>query len=506
MKSYRIIIGLICAFASISCNEWLDLKHESHIADKDFNKNKEELFASLTGCYNGLQGSLYREWAMSELRSDNTRIYASQSSSPIFDVIRQLDISTIQPINYLVDEYWVGCYQSIDRCNKVIRDFHVVDDAVVRAEYKAEALFLRAYQYFNLVRLYGGVCLVTAPITADEAQSTPRSLPEDIYNQIEMDLEEIVEGGMLPDTRVESELGRATMPAAKALLAKVYMTRYDVGSQEYEAARPLLKEVIETVGNPQSGGDLVPYNQIFDINNEMNKEIIFAVRYKAGNMGVGSPFANEFAPGNSGSYVVNGSGKSYNYPSTSIINAFAEGDLRKDISLAERYFNEGSNSWVEDDKTSQCRYVKKYLSPIQTPNDGESDWPIIRVADVLLLYAEILNEMEGPTATAINSVNIVRERAGIANLAEMQIANSYTFRKAIRAERRVELAFENQRWFDLLRWDIAVETITGYYQTEEIYSRLQNEYKPTIVDWQTILPIPFNVININPEMAQNAGY
>ena len=275
MKNIQILIVALAAFALGSCSDFLDLKHESNISADNFNKNTEELYASLVGCYNGMQEALYREWAMTELRSDNTRIYARTSTTAIFDVIRQLDLSTIQPINYLVDEYWAGNYHNIERCNTVIRDFAVVDDPDLRAQYKAEAMFIRSYHYFNLVRLFGGVFLVTKPITANEARYMQRSNPEAIYDLIMNDLKEIVENDMLPDVRSGEELGRITLPAAKALLAKVYMTRYLVGSDEYAKAKPLLEEVITAAGNPQSASDLVPFADIFNITNEMNKEIIF---------------------------------------------------------------------------------------------------------------------------------------------------------------------------------------------------------------------------------------
>lgn len=509
MKTIKKIIVVFSALALGACSDFLDLKHESNISADDFNKNAEELYASLVGCYNGMQDALYREWAVTELRSDNTRIYARTSTTAVFDVIRQLDLSTIQPINYLVDEYWVGNYHNIERCNTVIRDYAVVDDENLRAQYKAEAMFIRSYHYFNLVRLFGGVFLVTKPITADEGRRMQRSNPEAIYTQIEKDLEEIVENEMLPESRSNSsELGRVTMPAVKALLAKVYMTRYAVGTASYAKAKPLLEEVIVSVGNPGSAADLTAFADIFDTTKEMNKEIIFAVRYKAGNLGIGSPFGNEFAPANSGTNVINGSGRSYNYPSTSIIDAFNAnpGDKRKDVSLAEKYYNAQSKTWVDDDETSQCRFVKKYLSPVETVDDGESDWPVIRVADVLLLYAELINELQGPSDQAVRYVDMVRERAGLEPLGDEQKSNSYFFRTAVREERRLELAFENQRWFDLLRWGVAVQRISEYYNQEYIYSKLPNGYKPTIVDWQTVLPIPLNVMNINPELTQNYGY
>ncbi len=507
MKSIKTL-AIAASALLFSCSDFLELKPQSNINADLFNSNAEELAVSLAGCYNGMQGALYREWAVSELRSDNARLYSRSSSTSIFEVIREIDCSAISTTNYLVEECWNGIYNNINRCNIVLRDLHVVEDPTLYAKYQGEALFIRAYHYFTMVRLWGGVFLITEPLTADQARSRVRNSPDEIYAQIEGDLEWIIRDAMVPDAVADADLGRVTMMAVKSMLAKVYMTHYEVGSANYAKAKPLLEQVIAGVGDPQSKSDLVPYDKIFDISNEMNKEIIFAVRYMSGNKGIGCPFGNEFAPSSSMSSVIIGSGKSYNYPTTEIIDLFNENpaDVRKDVTLAEKYFNTVTQAWVDDDVNSQCRYVKKYLSPVTTVNDGENDVPVIRVADVLLLYAEIVNELNGPTAPAIKYVNMVRDRAGLAALTSEDTADSYHLRKAIRNERRMELAFENQRWYDLLRWKIAVAVINDHYDTEFIYSTLPNKYHPTIVEWQTILPIPLNVMMINPELTQNYGY
>ena len=138
----KYILGVLGVCLVMSCSDFLELKHVSNISSDNFNRNEEELYASLIGCYNGMQGALYREWAVTELRSDNARIYARTSTTSIFDVIRQLDIATIQPINYIVDEYWSGCYHNIERCNIVIRDHANVEDKGTGDEYMSEAMFL----------------------------------------------------------------------------------------------------------------------------------------------------------------------------------------------------------------------------------------------------------------------------------------------------------------------------------------------------------------------------
>jgi starch-binding outer membrane protein, SusD/RagB family len=164
-------------------------------------------------------------------------------------------------------------------------------------------IFFIRFSFYSLI-------LITSKTPSDVARNMQRSSVADVYALIEGDLETIVDQQLLPVKQPDALLGRADMNAAKALLAKVYATHYAVGDKKYQQALNLCKDVLgsETVGNPQTAADLVPYASVFDINNEMNKEIIFAVRYLSGNIGLGSPFGNLFAPINNGANV-----KSYRY-------------------------------------------------------------------------------------------------------------------------------------------------------------------------------------------------
>ncbi|MCH5214764.1 MAG: RagB/SusD family nutrient uptake outer membrane protein, partial [Muribaculaceae bacterium] len=143
--------------------------------------------------------------------------------------------------------------------------------------------------------------------------------------------------------------------------------------------------------------------------------------------------------------------------------------------------------------------------PITTQYDGDADWPVIRVADIALLLAEITNELSGPTSEAFAYLNMIRQRAGLEAYTAAEVASKYDFRMAVRNERRLELAFENQRWFDLLRWGVATETVNSYIAGEAFYSAYSYVVNP-LLDWQTMLPVPIDVININPNAAQNVGY
>lgn len=500
----QTLLAIAAATTLAACD--LDQYPYSETASDDYVKDTKSLNSLVIGAYNSLHSTLYYEWAMTELRSDNARMYATGSTSNTSKLVEQLDQSVINSEHEWVDSYWQGAYVTIDRSNRILENLNVVNDAKLKAQYEGEARFLRSLEYFNLVRLFGPVFIVTKKTSADEARVQQRSDVEQVYALIESDLETIVDNSLLPEQMASADLGRATLNAAKALLAKVYATHYDSSSEKYRKAITLCREVMQSsaVGNPKSAADLVAYDRIFDISNEMNREIIFAVRYTGKNQGLGSPFGNLFAPINNGANVIVGTSSSYNTPSDDLITAYEErGDeVRSKVNYAMGYYNKTTQQWVE---TETSRYCCKYTNEVTTQYDGESDFPIIRVADVALLLAEMINETDGPTAEALKYLNMIVERAKTPKYEEAQLSNPYTFREAVRLERRLELAFENQRWFDLMRWDEAMQTVNSFLISESFYSGYAYQVK-TIAKWQTLLPIPITVININEKVAQNYGY
>ncbi len=498
----RITTYLLLALTTLlaACN--MDQYPYSEIAADDYVKDAAAVNTLIIGAYNGLHGVMYHEWSLTELRSDNARMRVSGSSAQDTKLIEQLDQGTVGTAHDWVGEYWDNCYSAINRVNMALSYLDVVEDESLRAQYQGEAQFIRSLLYFNLVRLYGPVFLVTEQVSADEAREMQRTPVEDVYARIEADLEQIVENELLPVEMPAADTGRATLVAAKALLAKVYVTHYGVGEEKYMAAKTLLQEVLADCGNPQAAADLEAYDRVFAKDNEMNKEIIFAVRYRSGNIGLGSPFTTLFGPLNNANSVVLGSPKHYNFPSDNLLAAYNANltDKRKDVVIAEGYTNITTGEWKAE------RYMVKYLDPEMTTEwDAENDWPVLRVGDVALLYAELINETDGPTEEAFKYLNMIRERAGIAPYTAAELASRYQFREAVRHERRLELAFENQRWFDLLRWGVATSTVNAYLAGEAFYSEYNYTVNP-IADWQTLLPIPLTVININPDVAQNVGY
>jgi hypothetical protein len=419
------------------------------------------------------------------------------------------------PSQQQIYNYWLATYNNIRNCNIVIQRLGVVYDPAAgtftynpitlpisetdKKQVAGEAMFIRAYHYFNLARLFGGVFLVHQPITPQEAKTMNRASVTDIYKLIEADLKaasantSALKFNQIPST----DLGRANSWAAKGMLAKVYLTL----NRKAEAIT-LLQDVI---GN--SGYALLNnYANVFSISNEMNSEILFAIRYKAGGLGLGSPFANTFAPLGTGSAVINGDGDGLNYP-TADLDTLTNGDLRKPTLIGT--FGTG---------TATKWYVKKFLSPVVLVDDAENDWPVLRFADLSLMLAEA----QGYSQASLDLINTVRPRAGLANYTLASVTNVAQFEQALSTERRIEFAFENQRWFDLVRFNTTLTTITAQqaikdHYADEYFTHYRTYLPPTptlaelqgyITAQKLLLPIPQREIDTNTQLTipQNPGY
>lgn len=479
-RTYLYILALALAGCS------LNRQPISEISEDAYYKNDAQLNAAVVACYNGLQGPLLYEWMFTETRSDNARFFTTSTSSVANTAILHYDQSTIETTDDNIYQFWLSTYNNIARCNSVLAHLDACEDKQLRGQLEGEARLIRAYHYFNLVRLFGPVVLVTERISAEEAKQMHRSSVEEVYRQIELDLQVAID--QLPKTYTEQDLGRVTTWTAKGLLAKVLLTQTGKEAQ----AETQLKDIVE-----KGDFSLQPtYAAVFDITNEMNSEILFAVRYTGGGIGLGSPFGNYFAPLQSGDFVINGSGMGYDYPTDDLVSAYDPADTRRDVSLALNYLNTTTGATVDR------RYVKKFLSPVVLKNDGDVDWPILRYADILLLYAEVLNELYGPTA-ALTYINMTRERAGLPALTAADVPLRHSMRQAIEKERRLELAFENQRWYDLIRTDRVLDVMNTHWATETYYEAIS---VPQLRENMVLLPIPQRERDVNANLTQNAGY
>lgn len=494
MKKHILYIALALIF-----NSCLDLSPISEIGEEGFFTNDSEVLSGINACYNGLQAPMYYEWMLTDLRSDISRVKSKSQENTIAKDLQSLDESKSYASLIEIEEYWNATYNNIYRCNTVLKNINNVKDENKRNQYEGEALFIRSYHYFNLVRLFGPVFKVTSTISAEEARHFGRSSVEEIYQLIKDDLNNIIDNNLLPASYGDSDLGRVTIWSAKTLLGKVYLTLKDYANA---------KTMLESVKNDNSGHGLEGnYADVFSTSNEMNKEIIFAVRYKSGNVGLGNPFGNRFAPLNSATNVIVGNGEGLNYPTTTLMEKYPAGDTRKAATVADSYMNNTNNTLVQD------YYVTKYISPVTTVNDGEKDVPVLRYADVLLMLAEIENEQNGPTGIALGYLNEVRTRSYPQPVQANEVPNKVAFRLALENERMLEFAYENQRFFDLVRTNRYIPVMNDHYKTEIAQFEDKLYYVENslpivndIEEWQLLLPIPTAEIDVNPSITQNPGY
>ncbi len=528
-RIYIFIIGI--SVLSLSCKKNIDLYPLNNVAVDNFYKNAGEVQTALSGCYAGLRNTLLEEWQMTELRSDNTIMGNSGSTSVPNREKSDIDLFIPSTSLTAIYSYWSANYTNIRNINLVLNSLALNYDStsgklvkstsevtITDAEFKelaAQAAFLRAYHYFNLVRLYGGVFLIHEPFVgaqALEATNINRSSTSSVYKLILADLEYAAANGVslnytaFAASNAGNNLGKVNAWTAKALLAKVLLTL----NRKSEASI-LLDDIITNSGYGLVTSGITPYADVFSVNSEMNKEILFAVRYKAGGLGIGSPWPNTFAPELSGTAVVNGDGDGFNTGSIELENSYATADNRKAFTLG--IWSTGANRRV---------YAKKHITPVTLLRDGENDWPVIRYADVILMQAEA----KGYSPEAIALINQTRARAGLSAtpLTAVNVPTAQRFADSLAMERRLEFAFENVRWFDMLRLkttlpdltEDAVARIKSHYAY--MYSSHYGKYPSPIPSLAVIqgnvttnkllLPIPQREIDNNSKIAipQNPGY
>jgi starch-binding outer membrane protein, SusD/RagB family len=511
-KNIIYLLSIIIGFSS--CKKITDLYPESNLTTENYYNTADEVFTGLVGCYATQQRPQNIEWQLTELRSDNTKMGVPASNNTTNRDLSDLDLFIPATGHPAVYEYWIATYNVIRNANIILKNLGVKYQATsntislepikivisdsLRKQYAGEALFIRGNAYFNLVRLYGGVFLLHEPTTAQTAKTINRSTATEIYNFIKNDLITAADYmSKLKATQIAAaNVGRATTWAAKGILAKMYLTLNDKA-----AAIPLLQDIITN-----SGYGLQPtYANVFSITNEMNNEILYAVRYKAGNLGLGSKFGNDFAPLGSGTAVIAGSGLGYNYPTNEL-------DTLMGISVSDPRKATAFGIYT----AARVLYVKKFLNPVVTANDGESDWPILRYADIVLMLAEA----QGYTPASITLINSIRTRSGLPIL-PATVNTVALFEQALSAERRYEFAFENQRFYDLVRFNKTMTTITAEQTIKDHiakeFARHYALYNPVIplgtlqanvTANRLLLPIPQKEIDTNQELiiTQNPGY
>lgn len=497
-KTFSIIPALFLLLAA--CTDDLNQVPISSATTATFYSQPSDFIQAVNAVYSDLRGYPDRQLNLSETRSDN--LYAvSDGGVRDWEGINSFH-KTIAGNPY-VSEAWSTNFNGIYRANVLLDQLkqkgQIITDANLRERLEAEARFLRAFFYFDLVRFFGKVPVIDRPVTASEALDIPRSPVADVYTLILSDLQFAAQN--LPETYAAADRGRATRYAAKATLALVHMTRsgptYDIegpglGLNEWGQALTLLNEIIAS-----GKFSLVPsYANVFSYTNENNAEVIFDVQYANGlNPVVGGTFAWLLVPDTY--FLANGKavqgGLTIRPVANDLLNAYAANDTRKAVTIQSGYTYNG----VAETRS----FIKKYVDLARVPTNNRSDWPInfivYRYADILLLKAEcILRGGSGGTPAEVDApVNQVRTRAGQPALTNVTFAQ-------LLAERRNEFAGEGSRWHDLVRSGQIETIIPAWIASEDTQKQMQPFQKNYI-----LYPVPQAELDVKPGLyTQNAGY
>ena len=519
----NIFLASLLVFGGLSltsCEDFLTENDPNHIVAENFFSTENDVERAVNGAYLALRsGSCMGEGstAYTEERSDNAGRWDNQSAAG--EPFQFTDFSLLASNTYL-QSHWNAMFETVNNSNFAIKGAEEItfDDESSRNNYIAEARFVRALAYFDIVRKWGDAPLVTEYLStpAEIEAHTYREDKANIYNLIVDDLKFGLENSTLPDHQSESGKGHASKAAMAGLLGKVYLTMahvLDDGNRTtyLENAKTYLDQCygMKTFDRlSEISFDPEDSNGVFNVNNKSTcPEILFQIVYRQGDRDYHSSIAADTQPG----------GETTNslYASRGVPMLKVTPDLVKEYETVENGFGwtDPRQNWsVGHSETQNCYYVTKFRDRSEaagTLGYGGNDWIILRYADVILMLAEV-NEALGDENTAISYLNEVRERAGIPEYSVAQNDAAYrakfpTLKLAILHERRIELAFENQRWYDLLRFFTPSELVTYMHsksQADYNESNLQN-----FTETDIYYPIPYDEWLLNPEgMYQNEGY
>ena len=452
-KHIIVLFTFAALFSGCSVNE-LDLNPPSAIGDNAFYTNTEEVESAVIAIYDGWQAVPLREFAITEMRSGNTRSKSREGDWAQFESFE------VKPTNLAVGTYWKVNYNVIFRANRVLENLDAVTDPDLKLQFQGEAKFSRALAHFNLVRAYGGVPILDKVIIQTNEDYFSRDPESEVYAFIENDFKDAA--ALLPNKSM-MPFGRATSGAASALLAKVLLTQH-----KYTEADAILSSLISSAEY-----SLMPeYNDVFY--KERNNEIVFGIPYNNDDTNESQDFSFEMTAG--------GRVSGLNYITADFLSNLDPLEVERSATLIS---------------PKVSLEVGKFITSSADARLCGNDWIVIRWADVLLMKAEAIMAGNSSTSslTAINVYNQTRERAGMSTLA---VDGSATLSvDQLLLERRIELAFENHRLYDLIRFNKA-EAILGAYATATGY---------TFSATDLLLPIPQSEINVsNKLLTQNPGY
>jgi hypothetical protein len=528
--------ALLLATAACTDDSFLSEVPEDFIGPENFFRNADDAVAAINGVYASFNTP--NGYGVDDYYGRNLYMlvdYPGEQLTSRFGATH--DRGSLDNFNYTVEHpylptVWGGAYSAIASANAVIANVPGIAgmDTAVRDRIVAEARFLRAIHYFNLVRLFGDVPLRLEYVTRlEQALPSARTPAAEVYAAVIADLE--YAAGALPATYAGisgTNTGRATSGAARALLAKVhlqYALVHGGGAASLQKARTEAQAVV-------AGGRyqlLQDYGRVFALDNENNAEVIFAVQ-NTRVAGMGGRLAQHVAPQGSGLSGANTPGASF-YAEWPFFRDWSDTDKRKAGTWLISYTHptRGPLTWSRTMTSTQLQNIgttgggptpRKYIDPqAGTGGAEETDYILLRYADVLLMLAEAENELNGPTATAFDAVDAVRLRAGLGGLDRTM--SKEALRIAIQVERRYEFVLEGQTFFDMQRhwaWSkarVEANLLAGRPVSAGGLNMNANPFgnsvpkagtSVTVADRYRFFPIPAAAIATNNLLVQSPGW
>ena len=529
MNHIKNIVFAIAFCSLTACSEYLDVEPANGIRTDNFYQTAAQVDGALTGLYGTLKPLPKYLFAMSEIRSDNVWVLTDTKQNDYADV------ATFNANGLLTDgivkSCWADYFKVVATANMLLQKIGDVEfsNTSAKTQYIAEARFIRALAYFDLVRFFGRVPMTTTALTTEEAFQLGQSEPKDIYNQVIVpDLEFAVKN--LHETAFDYQNAphseRISLIAAKALLGKVYLTMAGFplnDTSKKPMATTLFKEVIDyaTTNGKYWAKNMSEWNNMWIHEND-NKYFIFEIQYIT-SPDQGNPMVTLSVPSNPGTEwcsnnLVTGT---HLYIEKGLQTHYIERDKELDdyidqrvggtMNLKESVDEEGNVSV----STGNTFYVKFFENRIKRANLGYTDmdadildrtywpqnYPIIRLEDIMLLYAECI----GATDEGYEMINKIRERAGMDELSGL---SEEDFQEAVANERRYELAEEGHRWFDLVRQNKYVETLRQMFIDDDTtVNGTYAAFATRVTKDMYLYPIPQSQIEVRAGLyTQNPGY
>lgn len=476
-KNYRY--SYIVIFLTIfSCS--ILVEEPDHIIVTDgFYKTEGDAVAAVNSIYNRLATRMYNRdmYIMADLPTDDYKNGQGMPNPFLLD----LEFLRMTPENQFVAQTWQDHYDGINRANTAINRIPEIEmDENLKNRLIGEAKFIRGLLFFNLVRFFGEIPIVTSDTRNLSELNVERSSVQKVYEQVIDDL--LFASTNLPFVQSGNDLGRATKGSAKILLGKVYLTMKD-----WDKTIGVLAEVINNQG-AYNYGLHENYRDNWNRSTENGPEMIFAVQFMEP-PGITHSLMRLSGPRNR---VPGFLGNEADIPTLEVYNLFEEGDRRR----AATFYTSLDRNGVT--YKFPFPFFYKYFDPgnVNSTNISNANVFVLRYSDALLMFAEALNEKNGPEAKSFELINRVRRRAFGSNAFDLVNLTQSEFRDAVFLERRLEFVLEGQRWFDLVRTGRFVQTMRNH--TENGGTNVQPHH--------ILMPIPQREIDTNPNLIQNAGY